>query len=48
LKGLDLPHLDRHGRIDLTTENSEEPDYRRASGQVKIDGNNFELTIDTP
>jgi hypothetical protein len=23
-------------------------DYRRASGQVKIDGNNFELTIDTP
>jgi hypothetical protein len=23
-------------------------DYRRASGQVKLDGNNFELTIDTP
>jgi hypothetical protein len=23
-------------------------DYRRASGHVRIDGNNFELTIDTP
>lgn len=23
-------------------------DYQRASGQVKRDGNNFELTIDTP
>jgi hypothetical protein len=23
-------------------------DYRYASGQVKIDGNNFELTIETP
>jgi hypothetical protein len=23
-------------------------DYRRASGQVRIDGNNLELTIDTP
>jgi Dirigent-like protein len=23
-------------------------DYRRAAGQVKIDGNNFELTIETP
>lgn len=23
-------------------------DYRRASGQVKLDGNNFELTVETP
>jgi hypothetical protein len=23
-------------------------DYRRASGEVKLDGPNFELTIDTP